>query len=176
MKPLKIWNKHILSINDWYHYTSRSRLLSYKRGGSKLELQETTIDNCVYSLFIKYPHPCVWWLEVVAFAFGYKDQAGGNLSWFFKLFSNIKVNDAVERKTKLGEFCETRWISRGDALTPCNVSFYVAVYSFNHLRDNQDGRAWIFLVAILPFHFILEIICVWTSIKSRCSSLILSEV
>jgi hypothetical protein len=48
--------------------------------GSQLELLETTIDNCVYSLFITYPHPCMATVEVVAFALCYKDQAGGNLS------------------------------------------------------------------------------------------------
>ena len=76
------------------------------------------------------------------------------------MFSNIEVKYAVERKTKLKEVCETRWISRGDALATFNVSFDVVVYSFNHLRDNQDDRAGVFLVVILPFHFILGIICV----------------
>ncbi|XP_062594197.1 zinc finger MYM-type protein 1-like [Saccostrea cucullata] len=95
-------------------------------------------------------------VQECAFAFHYSAK---RLEAFFdELQDDEDVKEAMDRKTKLKSLCETRWISRSDALTTFKTAFPVVVHTLEHLVTQHDDKAAIYLSSILRFDFIVGLV------------------
>ncbi|XP_062577855.1 uncharacterized protein LOC134239712 [Saccostrea cucullata] len=95
-------------------------------------------------------------VQECAFAFHYSAK---RLEAFSdELKDDQDVKEAMDRKTKLKSLCETRWISRPDALSTFKTAFLVVVHTLEHLVTQHDDKAAIYLSSILRFDFIVGLV------------------
>lgn len=104
--------------------------------------------------------PCVRTMmatvQEVGFAFEYSAK---RLECFKdELSTNEHVKDTMERTTKLKTLCETRWISRSDALTTFKQAFPVVIQAFEYLQNDHDDKAGLHLGALLRFEFLIGLV------------------
>ncbi|KAJ8314715.1 hypothetical protein KUTeg_006865 [Tegillarca granosa] len=95
-------------------------------------------------------------VQEVGFAFEYSAK---RLECFKdELSTNEHVKDTMERTTKLKTLCETRWISRSDALTTFKQVFPVVIQAFEYLQNDHDDKAGLHLGALLRFEFLIGLV------------------
>ena len=104
--------------------------------------------------------PCVRTMmatvQEVGFAFDY--SAKRLEAYLEELSADDDVQAAMDKKTKLQTLCETRWVSRSDALTTFKRAFPVVVHSLESLHQDSDEKAGLHIAAVSRFEFIIALI------------------
>ena len=94
-------------------------------------------------------------VQDIGFAFSY---SGKRLEAFVTELSEDPVTRAqLEGRQKLKTLCETRWMSRADALTTFKHAFPVVVHALETLEADNDDKAGEHVRAILRFDFIITL-------------------
>ncbi|XP_052809147.1 zinc finger MYM-type protein 1-like [Mya arenaria] len=104
--------------------------------------------------------PCVRTMmstvQDIAFAFDYSAK---RLTTFAdELSEAVVTKQAMEGRQKLKTLCETRWMSRADALRTFKNAYRVVVHALETLQENGDVKASDHLNAILQFQFIVTLV------------------
>ncbi|XP_060598675.1 zinc finger MYM-type protein 1-like [Ruditapes philippinarum] len=95
-------------------------------------------------------------VQDIGFAFSY---SGKRLEAFVTELSEDPVTRAqLEGRQKLKTLCETRWMSRADALTTFKQAFPVVVHALESLEADNDDKAGEHVRAILRFDFIITLV------------------
>ncbi|XP_052778135.1 uncharacterized protein LOC128215492 [Mya arenaria] len=104
--------------------------------------------------------PCVRTMmstvQDIAFAFDYSAK---RLTQFVdELSEDVVTKQAMEGRQKLKTLCETRWMSRADALRTFKNAYRVVVHALETLQENGDVKASDHLNAILQIQFIVTLV------------------
>ncbi|XP_052778692.1 zinc finger MYM-type protein 1-like [Mya arenaria] len=104
--------------------------------------------------------PCVRTMmstvQDIAFAFDYSAK---RLTTFAdELSEDVVTKQSMEGRQKLKTLCETRWMSRADALRTFKNAYRVVVHALETLQENGDVKASDHLNAILQFQFIVTLV------------------
>ncbi|XP_052811754.1 52 kDa repressor of the inhibitor of the protein kinase-like [Mya arenaria] len=95
-------------------------------------------------------------VQDIGFAFSYSAK---RLDAFATELSQDPVSRAqMDGRQKLKTLCETRWMSRTDALTTFTQAFAVVVHALETLEADGDDKAGEHVRAILRFEFILTLV------------------
>ncbi|XP_069103864.1 zinc finger MYM-type protein 1-like [Argopecten irradians] len=95
-------------------------------------------------------------VQEIGFAFGY--SAKRMTTFMEELENNLNAKEAMDKKTKVTQLCETRWISRADALSTFKNAFPVVVQALEHLQTLNDDKAGMYLNSILRFEFVIGLV------------------
>ena len=79
-------------------------------------------------------------------------------NWRHELSTDNDVQAAMDKKSRLQTLCETRWVSRSDALTTFKRAFPVIVHSLESLHQDSDEKAGLNIAAVSRFEFIIALI------------------
>ena len=104
--------------------------------------------------------PCVRTMmstvQDIAFAFDY--SAKRLTAFADELAKDAATKEVMDGRQKLKTLCETRWMSRADALHTFKNAYRVVVHALESLQENGDVKAGDKLNAILQFQFIVTLV------------------
>ncbi|KAH3842871.1 hypothetical protein DPMN_116375 [Dreissena polymorpha] len=94
-------------------------------------------------------------VQGIGFVFSYSAK---RLEAFTSELSEDQVTrEQMEGRQKLKTLCETRWMSRAEALTTFVKAFSVVIHALEHPENDGDVKAGEHVRAILRFEFILTL-------------------
>ncbi|XP_045204590.2 52 kDa repressor of the inhibitor of the protein kinase-like [Mercenaria mercenaria] len=94
-------------------------------------------------------------VQDIAFAFQY--SAKRLQAFADELANDANTREQLDGRHKLKTLCETRWMSRADALTTFKNAFPVIIHALETLGEDNDDKAREHLIGVLRFEFIIAL-------------------